>query len=232
MKKIVITGASRGIGEALALEFLKNPDTMVYLISRDEQKLEEIKDEAFENDDRIFIYPFDLVSDNYDELMQKFTRDAGTIDILINNAGSLVNKPFIDITLAEFDKVFDTNVKGPFILIKHLIPIMKQGSHIVNISSMGGFQGSAKFPGLSIYSASKGALSILSECLATELESFGISVNCLALGSVQTTMLEQAFPGFKAQVTPESVAEYISYFALNANKWLNGKVLPVSLSTP
>jgi len=97
---------------------------------------------------------------------------------------------------------------------------------------MGGFQGSVKFPGLALYSASKGALSTLTEVLAAELSARKIAVNCLAIGSVQTPMLQEAFPGYKAPVTPESMAQLISWFALNANNWLNGKVIPVSLSTP
>jgi NAD(P)-dependent dehydrogenase (short-subunit alcohol dehydrogenase family) len=109
---------------------------------------------------------------------------------------------------------------------------MSAGSHIVNISSMGGFQGSSKYRGLSIYSASKAALSCLSECLAVELSETGISINCLALGSVQTEMFENAFPGFKAPLWPKEMAEFISYFAVNGNKYFNGKVLPVAVNNP
>jgi 3-oxoacyl-[acyl-carrier protein] reductase len=109
---------------------------------------------------------------------------------------------------------------------------MSSGSHIVNISSMGGYQGSSKYKGLSVYSASKAALSCLSECLAGELKDSGISVNCLALGSVQTGMFEKAFPGFKAPLGPKEMAEFITYFAINGNKYFNGKVLPVAVNNP
>jgi NAD(P)-dependent dehydrogenase (short-subunit alcohol dehydrogenase family) len=109
---------------------------------------------------------------------------------------------------------------------------MSSGSHIVNISSMGGFQGSAKYKGLSYYSASKAALACLTECLATEFTEFGISVNCLALGAVQTEMLDEAFPGYKAPVDAKQMAEFISGFALTGHKFFNGKILPVALGNP
>jgi NAD(P)-dependent dehydrogenase (short-subunit alcohol dehydrogenase family) len=107
---------------------------------------------------------------------------------------------------------------------------MKKGSHILNISSMGGFQGSVKFPGLSYYSASKAALACLSECLALEFDELGIKVNCLALGSVQTEMLEEAFPGYKAPIDAKKIGEFIADFAINGNKFINGKIIPVALT--
>ena len=97
---------------------------------------------------------------------------------------------------------------------------------------MGGFQGSAKYSGLSYYSASKAALACLTECLANEFTGFGISVNCLALGSVQTEMLNEAFPGYKAPVDAKQMAEYISGFALTGHKFFNGKILPVAIGNP
>ncbi|MCC7302413.1 MAG: SDR family oxidoreductase [Bacteroidia bacterium] len=110
--------------------------------------------------------------------------------------------------------------------------IQARGAHIVNISSMGGITGTAKFAGLSAYSSSKGALSILTECLAVELQKKNISVNGIAPGAVQTEMLAQAFPGFKAPVNASQMGEFIADFTVNGHKYFNGKVLPVSLSTP
>jgi NAD(P)-dependent dehydrogenase (short-subunit alcohol dehydrogenase family) len=128
--------------------------------------------------------------------------------------------------------MMETNFFGPAAFIKLLVPLMSAGSHIVNISSMGGYQGSSKYRGLSVYSASKAALSCLSECLAVEFSDSGISVNCLALGSVQTEMFESAFPGFKAPLSANEIAGFISYFAVNGNKFFNGKVLPVAVNNP
>jgi NAD(P)-dependent dehydrogenase (short-subunit alcohol dehydrogenase family) len=175
---------------------------------------------------------FDLATGDIGSLVLKINRQLGKIDILINNAGALLNKPLGQITATEIDDVFNVNVKAPLLLTQALIPLLKPGSHVVNIGSMGGVQGSVKFPGLSVYSASKGALSVLTECLAAELADKKISVNCLAFGSVQTEMLEKAFPGYKAPVTAAEMGAFVADFAQNGHKYFNGKVLPVSLSTP
>jgi len=107
-----------------------------------------------------------------------------------------------------------------------------RNAHIVNISSMGGFQGSSKYPGMAVYSASKAALANLTEGLASEYAKDGIAFNCLALGAVQTEMLEQAFPGYKAPVSADDMANFISWFALAGHMFFNGKILPVSVSNP
>jgi NAD(P)-dependent dehydrogenase (short-subunit alcohol dehydrogenase family) len=165
-------------------------------------------------------------------LLPKIKKHFTKIDILINNAGFLVNQPFQKISSVDFDQTFDINIKSPFFLCQTLLPLMHSETHIVNISSMGGFQGSAKFNGLSVYSASKGALAILTECMAEELKENGIKVNCLALGAVQTEMLSEAFPGYAAPLKPFEMAEFIVDFAINGNKYFNGKIIPVTLSNP
>ena len=156
------------------------------------------------------------------------------VDILINNAGVLLNKSFEKISLGELREVYDINVFAPFRLTQAFLPLMggKKNSHVVNISSMGGVQGSVKFPGLSAYSSSKAALAGLSELLAVELKQKNIIVNCLALGAAQTEMLEKAFPGYKAPVSSSEMAELIVWFSLNGQKFFNGKVLPVAMSNP
>ena len=137
---------------------------------------------------------FDIVNDDYAALTPFLKERLGHVDILINNAGALVNKPFMDTTAQDLAEMLQTNVIGHFNMIKNVLPLMRSGGHIVNIGSMGGFQGSVKFPGLAAYSSSKAALHALTECLAFELADQGIKVNCLALGSAQTEMLEKAFP--------------------------------------
>jgi 3-oxoacyl-[acyl-carrier protein] reductase len=114
------------------------------------------------------------------------------------------------------EKVFAVNVFGLMEVCQTIIPFMTNGSHIVNIGSMGGFQGSAKFPGLSVYSSSKSAVAGFSECLAEELKEQKIAVNCLALGAAQTEMLGEAFPGYEAPVSAHQMAQYIADFSLNA----------------
>ena len=159
-------------------------------------------------------------------------KEFSSIDILINNAGLLINKPFTDLTTTDFIASYQVNVFGPAALIRTVLPFMKKTGHVVNISSMGGIQGSVKFPGLSAYSSSKGAILTLTELLAEEYKETGPAFNALALGSVQTEMLEEAFPGLKAAVSAEEMAAYIMEFAINGNKYFNGKILQVSNSTP
>jgi NAD(P)-dependent dehydrogenase (short-subunit alcohol dehydrogenase family) len=151
---------------------------------------------------------------------------------LVHNAGKLVNKPFSRFDATDFDDTFNVNVKGPFLFTQAMLPMMNKGSHIVNIGSIGGIIGSKKFPGLAAYSASKGALSVLTEVLAEELAEKEIKVNCLALGAVQTEMFSKAFPGAKALQNPAQIAHFIGDFCVNGQKYFNGKVIPVSLSVP
>ncbi len=154
------------------------------------------------------------------------------VDVLIHNAGLLVNKPFMELANEDFLKVYQVNVFGVAALTQICIPFMVKGSHVVTISSMGGIQGSMKFAGLAAYSSSKGAVITLSELLAEEYKEHGFSFNVLALGAVNTEMLQEAFPGYKASISPKEMANYIVDFALNGNKFYNGKVLQVSATTP
>ncbi|MDT8394156.1 MAG: SDR family oxidoreductase [Bacteroidales bacterium] len=227
---IIITGASRGIGKYLAMDLAARGGHKIMLISRNEEKLNEIC--ARYSDGRLIPLAFDLERGDY-QLLSKMVRGVlPEIHILINNAGALINKKFGHLTAEDFGHLMNVNVRSAFLLVKTLLPLFDPNSHIVNIGSMGGYQGSAKFPGLSLYSASKGALAILSECMAEELKDHGISVNCLALGAAQTEMLAEAFPGYKAPVSASDMAAYIADFSLHGHKYYNGKILPVSLSTP
>lgn len=232
---IIITGASRGIGFETAKEFSGDKQNTVFALARGKEGLAKLKRECKENNgaENVHIFPFDLLDGSFkDDLLPEILNRMDKIDILVNNAGMLVHKPFEMMEEKDFDLVFGANVKSVFNLIKHLLPYFSINAHIVNIGSMGGFQGSAKFPGLSLYSASKGALAVLTECLAEEFKERKIRVNCLALGSAQTEMLEHAFPGYKAPLTAGEMASFIADFALNGHRYFNGKILPVSLSTP
>jgi NAD(P)-dependent dehydrogenase (short-subunit alcohol dehydrogenase family) len=154
------------------------------------------------------------------------------IDAIVHNAGALLLKPFEKTTLEDFESIYKVNVFGVANLTKICLPFLEKGSHVVTISSMGGIQGSMKFAGLSAYSSSKGAVITLSELLAEEYKDRAISFNVLALGAVQTEMLEEAFPGYKANLLASEMANYIYEFTLNGNKYYNGKVLQVTTSNP
>ncbi len=228
---IVITGASRGIGRQVALILAEKEGNRVIAISRNKEKLNSLKNEL-SDPSRLIALPFDLQGGDFEALGVEIRGHFSEIHVLVNNAGVLINKKISQLRAGDFDQMMDVNVKAPFLLSQALIPLFEPNAHIVNISSMGGYQGSAKFPGLSLYSASKGALAILSECMAEELKDYNISVNCLALGAAQTEMLAEAFPGYKAPISAEEMASYIADFALNGHHYFNGKILPLSLSTP
>lgn len=231
---IVLTGASSGIGFEAALEFTLQTENKVVCIARSADKLRKLLEIArgINPDCTLLPVEFDIVKDDYAALNPFLQQRLGTIDILINNAGTLVNKSFEDTTADDLNEMFQSNVTGHFNMIKNLAPMMQSGSHIVNIGSMGGFQGSAKFPGLAAYSSSKAALHALTECLAYELADRGIKINCLALGSAQTEMLEQAFPGYQSPVMAFEMGKYVADFARTGHKFFNGKIIPVAVTTP
>lgn len=235
---IIITGASRGIGYQTALQLAQKKVDKLILISRNAYKLNALENECkhFNHGKEIITIPYDLeeILDDSISLVQMIKEHTDTVDILINNAGYLESKHFEKSEVDIARKMFNVNFFSAAELIRQMIPFFRnsQCAHVVNIGSMAGFQGSSKFEGMAYYSASKAALACLSECLAEELKERKISVNCLALGAVQTEMLEEAFPGYKAPITSSQIAAYIADFALNGQKYYNGKVIPVSLSTP
>lgn len=225
-KHIVITGTSRGIG----FELVQQLATQGHHILALSRHVEPVAQLHLPN-----VTP--LTCDIADEAALKkisefVEKKELKIDVLINNAGQLVNKPFAQTTLADFEKVYRTNVFGVAALTRSLLPFMHPKSHVVNITSMGGIQGSVKFAGLSAYSSSKGAVITLTELLAEEYKENGPAFNALALGSVQTEMLEDAFPGIQAAISAEGMAEYIAHFALTGHLYYNGKTLQVANSTP
>lgn len=225
MKNIIITGTSRGIGFELALQFA-NAGHQVLAISRKTPK--ELIEHA-----NITCLSVDLSEESGLNVISEFiTQSWKNVDVLIHNAGSLLLKPFSQLSQADFESVYKVNVYGVANLTRICLPFLQKGSHVVTISSMGGVQGSMKFPGLAAYSSSKGAVITLSELLAEEYKEHGISFNVLALGAVQTEMLQEAFPGYQAPLSAKDMADYIYDFSLNGNKYYNGKVLQVSSSTP
>ncbi len=226
MKHVVITGTSRGIGLEMAKLFA-GAGHKVLALSRNIGPVEALE---LKNVQAISC---DITrEDSLGEAIEYIGSQWKTVDILVNNAGAIVNKPFLSSAVEDFKNIYNTNVFGVVAIIQKLLPFMKTSGHVVNISSMGGVQGSVKFAGLSAYSSSKGALITLTELLAEEFREKGPSFNVLALGAVQTEMLEEAFPGYKAGLSAAEMAEYIVDFSLSGQKYYNGKLLQVSLSTP
>lgn len=225
-KNIIITGTSRGIGFEL-VHLFANQGHNVLALSRNAQPVNNLH---FEN---INSMAFNLANkEDYIRVENFLKTEWSHVDILINNAGTLLNKPFAKTNMEDFEKVYKTNVFGVAEMTRTVLPFTKKNSHIITISSMGGVQGSVKFPGLSAYSSSKAAVITLTELLAEEYKETGPQFNVLALGAVQTEMLQEAFPGYQAPTTALEMAQYIFEFALNGNRYYNGKLLQVSSSTP
>ena len=223
MGVVWITGASRGIGFATTEKFLSN-GWQVVVLTRAIDKLEPL---IKEYPGQLHICKLDLMQ--LDEVQLPNL----PVDILINNAGALINKPLSQVSITDLHKSYGVNVFGPYLLIQKLLTQFTEKAHIVNISSVGGIQGSVKFAGLSAYSSAKGAMNVLTECLQAEFEQeTQWSFNALALGAVQTEMLEEAFPGLQAPLQPEQLSPFIYMFATTAHLVMRGKVLPVSMSTP
>jgi len=225
MKNVIITGTSRGIGLELALQFANAGHHVLALSRKTPQLLIENKN--------VTCLSVDLSKEEDLKQVEQFlTTSMKKIDAIVHNAGALLLKPFEETSTEEFEKIYKVNVFGVANLTRICLPFLTKGSHVVTISSMGGIQGSMKFAGLSAYSSSKGAVITLSELLAEEYKERKIYFNVLALGSVQTEMLEEAFPGYKAPLSASEMANYIFDFTLTGNKYYNGKVLQVSSSTP
>ena len=226
MARVIVTGTSRGIGYEL-VKWLVAGGHGVLALSRNPRPVEGLDLPGATS------LPFDITDPAASDAAASWVRSNwGRADVLIHNAGSLVNKPFSETRAEDFEAVYRVNVFGVAALTRAVLPVMEPGGHVLVISSMGGIQGSAKFPGLAAYSSSKGAVITLTELLAEEYKDTGPAFNALALGAVQTEMLEAAFPGFKAPVTASEMAAYIGQFALSGHSYYNGKVLQVSRSTP
>jgi 3-oxoacyl-[acyl-carrier protein] reductase len=228
---IVITGASKGIGQQIVKQMAVDGENTILAISRNATELSNLKKIS----KNIITLSGDITKTSTRNKISGIIKQNGKhVDVLINNAGYLVNKPFEKLNEKEIKAIYEVNVFAPFLLSQALLPYMgnRIRSHIVNIGSMGGVQGASKFAGLSAYSSSKAAVAGLSECLAEELKNKNIACNCLALGAAQTEMLSKAFPGYKAPLTAKQMAAFIVQFSLTAHEFINGKIIPVSISTP
>ncbi len=231
---ILITGASRGIGFACVKKWLEMEDCKIIALARHIAPLQALLAENPDFSTRLFVYEFDITQFEATENVKIWEQHFTHLDILVNNAALLINKSFINLSIAEWREVFEVNFFGAVKLTNALYPLLKKAgkAHVLNIGSMGGHEGSSKFNGLSTHATSKAALANLTECLAEEWKEDKIFVNCLLLGAVNTEMLAEAFPDYQAPLNPPEIADFITYFGLNGHRFLNGKLLPIALSTP
>jgi len=225
---LVVTGAGRGVGFETARALARDHASEVIAVSRDVS--------AWSVSDRAAgVVPLsaDLSTDTGIMAVAHAVGDRPLFG-LVNNAGILLKRDLGSWTAVELDELYAVNARTPLLLTQVLLPALLKSpsAHVVNISSMGGFQGSVKFPGLIGYSASKAALACMTECLAEELSQTKVRCNCLCLGAVDTTMLRDAFPGYRAPTDAPTMGRFIAEFVSGGHKLLNGKILPVSQSTP
>lgn len=229
-KTALVTGAGRGIGRATAL-LLSKEGTRVIACARSEGDLGEtarlIADaggeaEAIEcdmADEKAVIALFAHIQTTY-----------GTLDILVNNAGVFSGAYVEDVSMAEYHRVMQVNATAVFLCCREAFGLMKaKGGSIVSVSSLSGVQGAKKFPGFSVYCASKFAVVGITEALAEEGKQYGIRVNAVAPGAVDTGMLRDAFPGFDGpMLKPEQVAEAILFLAGPRSSAVNGVTLQLA----
>lgn len=227
-KNILVIGASRGIGAELVKLFATDNSHEVFALSRNKLAM----DELFAAYANIKNFSFDLEREELEAELATILAQVPKLDVVVFNAGKLVNKPFLELTRKEIESAYQVNVIGVMLATKVLFPHLNEGAHLVNISTMGAFQGSVKFAGLSAYSTSKAALTSFTELFSEEFKDHPVTMNCLCLGAAQTEMLADAFPGYEAPLSAQQMATYIADFSLNAHKYIKGKVIPVSLSTP
>jgi len=236
MKNILITGCSRGIGFETVKQFALIDGINILALARNKKGLDKLKLDckSINSQATIHTLSIDFTESNSFTEIALFLKNnkIGNLDLVIHNAGLLINKEFSEISMDDLEESFKVNAYAPFLLTQKLLPFFSFNTHTIFISTMGGVQGSLKFPGLSAYSASKSTLMTLTECLAEEYKSNDWIFNCLALGAVQTEMLEQAFPGYEAPLSAQEMATYIYEFALNGKRYFNGKIIPVSITTP
>lgn len=229
---VVVTGASRGVGRE-TVAALVSKGVHVLAMARSKTDLDSLSAECIDGPGSVQCVALDLAEEN-SALRIKDAVGGRRVIALVHNAGSLHHKPIGQHVRTDLEALYRLNVFAPLELSQALVDELSGDppGHIVHIGSMGGFQDSAKFPGLVAYSASKAALACMAQCLAEEFKDKGIRSNCLALGSVDTAMLRAAFPGFKAATSAKDMGRYVAEFSLHGHKLFNGKVLPVAVTTP
>lgn len=230
-----ITGIGSGIGRATCVHVLSSGQD-VYGTIRKEEQIKSLQQEVKNLPGKLHIINVDLTHQNavlyIGEELQRLK--CASLDVVINVAGVLSTQEIGGITLTEIERVMHLNFTFPVLLTQQLLPLLINGvdSNIINITSMSGYPGSVRFPGLSIYGASKAALGSFTESLAAEIWEQGVRINALAIGAVNTQMLKSAFPDYTAQVSPSEMGRYIYSFATEGNRLMNGKVLAVALTNP
>ncbi len=229
----IITGASKGIGASLAERLAPEFDCLI-LIARSTDRLRSLKTKL-QDQAQVVILSGDLKGGRIYKDLPSLIKDKGyKVTAVVHNAGYLVNKPVKALSVEEFEEMYSVNVFAYFKLVKALMPVIDSElpCHWVVTGSMGGVSGTSKFPGLSGYSSSKGAVLIMNEVFASEYAETCHRFNTLNLGAAQTEMLSMAFPGYQAPLSAGEMSEFIAWFVVNGGRFFQGKSLPVALTNP
>jgi 3-oxoacyl-[acyl-carrier protein] reductase len=213
----VVTGAARGIGEAIALR-LARMGAAIVLTARDQARLTQIKVDIEQHEGKAFVLPCDLTDEKAVAAFgERVGQEHGRCDILVNNAGiGVPRKPLIDLPVEEWDKLMHTNLRAPYLLIRAFGPMMiaARSGHIINISSLAGKN---VLPEGAAYSASKWGLNGLTYSVAEELRQYNVRVSVIAPGSVNTHF---SAPGStkdpKRMVQPDDVAQVVAMLVTQA----------------
>lgn len=236
-KTVIVTGGSRGIGRAIALEFGKEGANVIVNFLKEKEKAEEVAKQIEASGGHALIYQADVSSeDQVEKMVAATTEKFGRIDILVNNAGIVVDKPFSEKTVKDWQDMLAVDLIGPFICAKAVIPIMKKQKwgRIINISSTNGVDTTS--PESIDYDAVKAGLISMTRNLAEELAP-DILVNSVAPGWVNTDMNSLLSPEFIAEetvriarkkfATPEEIARPVLFFASEDANNITGQTLKV-----
>lgn len=223
-KVAIITGAGRGIGRATALRFASEGAAII-CCSRTAAQIEETAQMITQAGGRVKPLVADVGNENdVAQLFAALDEFGGRLDVLVNNAATLVPKPFMDMSIEEWDNVLAVNLRGAFLCSQRAMKIMaaQGGGAIVNLGSLSGVPNVEKFPGLASYNVSKYGILGLTEIMAVEGKPYGIRVNAVSPGAVDTQMLREAAPHLRTSTTPADIADTILYLASDRAKHLNG----------
>lgn len=210
----VITGASRGIGRAIALR-LASAGADVALWARDEPALRGVADEITAAGGRALPLVVDVTdSEAVNRAAATVRRALAPVQVLVNNAGEVLRKPTAEITDAEWRRVMAVNVDGTFLVTRAFLPdLTRAGGRVINIASISGREGTAL---LAAYCAAKHAVVGFTRALAEELRAAKVCVNAICPGSVDTAMLREGMPGAVPDMTPDDIASTALFLAIPA----------------
>ena len=228
----IITGAGRGVGRATARLFAQ-AGARVVLFSRTAHHLEEtvaeITGDGGNADNTLAVVGDVSREEDVQRLFQKTMEAFGRVDVLVNCAGIVAVRPFVEMDVATWDAVLAVNLRGTFLCCLAAFRLMaaQQQGVIINLSSLSGVKGVEKFPGLSAYNVSKAGVAGLTEILAVEGKPFNIRVSAVSPGAVDTEMLRQAAPHLKAGMTPADMAELLLFLADDSGRMLSGSNIEI-----